>query len=110
MGLHESAPRTSLTWAQLHGEVGALAQRLRDLGVRPGDTVCAVLPSIPETIVALLAAAATSAVWSVVNTDFGVQGIRDRFEQIEPTVLITVDKLEFNGRHRDQLPLLAEIL
>lgn len=110
VGLHESAPRTSLTWAQLRGEVGALAQRLRDLGVRPGDTVCAVLPSIPETIVALLAAAATGAVWSVVNTDFGVQGIRDRFEQIEPTVLITVDELEFNGRHRDQLPLLAEIL
>lgn len=110
IGRHETSPRTALSWAELRGRVGSLSARLRELGVRPGDTVCAVLPSIPETITALLAVAAVGAVWSVVNTDFGVQGIRDRFEQIEPTVLLTVDEVEFNGRRRDQLPLLAEIV
>ncbi|WP_375000633.1 acetoacetate--CoA ligase [Aeromicrobium sp. CTD01-1L150] len=110
VGLHEAAPRTSLTWAELAGKVGALARHLRGLGVRPGDTVCAVLPSIPETVVALLATTSVGAVWSVVNTDFGVQGISDRFAQIEPRVLLTVDGVEFNDSYRDQLPQLDGIL
>lgn len=110
IGLHESAPRTCLTWAQLRSQTASLAHRMRELGIRPGDTVAAVLPSLAETVVALLATASLGAIWSVVNTDFGVDGIADRFAQIEPSLLITVDSHEFNGAHRDQLPQLPKIL
>lgn len=110
VGLHENSPRESLTWAELSGRVGALAHHLRSVGVRPGDTVCAVMPSIPETAIALLATASVGAVWSVVNTDFGAQGVADRFAQIEPRVLITVDGYDFNGSYRDQSARLAELL
>ncbi|MGO1397786.1 MAG: acetoacetate--CoA ligase [Brevibacterium yomogidense] len=110
VGLHETSPRTSVTWKDLEGRVGALAHHLRAVGVRPGDTVCAVLPSIPETVVALLATASVGAVWSVVNTDFGAQGVADRFAQIEPTVLLTVDGYEFNGTYKNQLERLHELL
>src|SRR5699024_10534679 len=94
VGLHETGPRESVTWSDLVGRVGALAGHLRDIGVRPGDRVCAVLPSTPDTVVEMLATATVGAVWSVVNTDFGVQGISDRFEQIEPRVLVTTDSVE----------------
>lgn len=107
---HETAPRTSVTWSQLAGQVGALAQHLRQIGVRPGDTVCAVLPNTPQTMVALLATAAVGAVWSVVNTDFGPQGIQDRFEQIRPRVLLSTDRIEFGGKQRDLLASLPQIL
>ncbi|WP_150460314.1 acetoacetate--CoA ligase [Nesterenkonia ebinurensis] len=110
VGLHEDDRREALTWGQLVGQVGALAAHLRRLGVQPGDRVCAVLPNIPQAVVALLAAAAVGAIWSVVNTDFGIKGIRDRFEQIEPTVLITVDGYQFNGKHYHQLTALPELL
>lgn len=110
VGLHETGPRESVTWAELTGRVGALAGHLRRIGVRPGDRVCAVLPSTPDTVVAMLATATVGAVWSVVNTDFGVQGISDRFEQVEPRVLLTTDSVELGGRHRDQLAQLPAIL
>lgn len=110
VGVHETEKRTALTWSDLRGQVGALADALRRVGVHPGDRVCAVLPNIPETIVALLATATVGAVWSVVNPDFGVQGIRERFAQIEPKVLFTVDGYEFNGAYRDMLPSLPALL
>lgn len=110
VGVHESEARTSLTWSELRGQVGALAEALRQMGVRPGDRVCAVLPNIPEAIVALFATATIGAVWSVVNPDFGVEGIRERFTQIEPKLLITVDGYEFNGSYRDMLPGLAALI
>ncbi|WP_120002962.1 acetoacetate--CoA ligase [Nesterenkonia muleiensis] len=110
VGLHEEGHRESLTWNQLVGQVGALSAKLHSLGVRPGDRVCAVMPNIPQTVVALLATAAVGAVWSVVSTDFGIKGIRDRFEQIEPTVLLTVDGYQFNGKYYDQGTALPELL
>lgn len=101
IGEHESAPRTELTWGELEAHVASMAQRLRDLGVEPGDRVAAVLPNIPEAVVALLATASVGAIWSVVNTDFGPQGVADRFAQIEPKVLFTVDGYDYNGTPRD---------
>lgn len=110
VGLHESGQREVLTWNELAGQVGALAQKLRSLGVQPGDRVCAVLPNLPQTVVAMFATAAVGAVWSVVNTDFGTKGIRDRFEQIEPKVLFTVDGYQYNGKHYQELAELPQLL
>lgn len=110
VALHEADPRESYTWTQLNGKVGALAAALREIGVKPGDRVAGVLPNIAEAIIALLATATVGAVWSVVNTDFGETGIADRFAQIEPKVLFTVDGYGFNGTYRDMLPNLASTL
>ncbi|WP_019158679.1 acetoacetate--CoA ligase [Brevibacterium senegalense] len=113
IGRHEDDRREVLTWNQLRGQVGALAARLREWGVQPGDTVAAVLPNLPQTAVALLAAASVGAVWSVVNTDFGVRGIADRFAQIEPKVLFTADSVLFNGKHvplTEAVPGILEVL
>ncbi|MDN5910260.1 MAG: acetoacetate--CoA ligase [Brevibacterium sp.] len=110
VGIHEGGQRTALTWRELQANVGSLSAYLRSLGVEPGDTVCAVLPSIPHAVTALLATTSIGAVWSVVNTDFGAGGIADRFAQIEPKVLITVDRSTFAGRVHDQLPQLRTIL
>ena len=110
IGEHESLPTTTLTWKELEDQVAAVAQQLRELGVRPGDTVAAVLPHIPQTVVALLATASVGAIWSVVNTDFGVNGIADRFAQIEPKVLFTVDGYEFGGKIRDMTSSVPDLL
>src|SRR5699024_6515990 len=109
----ESSPDTSWTWGQLAARTAALAAHLRELGVGPGDRVAAVLPHIPETVAALLATASVGAIWSVVNTDFGVPGVADRFAQIEPKVLFTVDGYEFNGKVHERvsaIPALRDAL
>ncbi|MCQ6344357.1 acetoacetate--CoA ligase, partial [Bacillus cereus] len=51
IGRHEDDRRAVLTWTPLRGQVGALAARLREWGVQPGDTVAAVLPNLPQTAV-----------------------------------------------------------
>lgn len=113
IGEHESATGITYTWAELEQHVASLAHQLRTLGVNPGDTVAGVLPHIPQTIVALFAAASVGAIWSVVNTDFGINGVADRLAQIKPKVLFTVDGYEYGGKVRDMtgtIPDLREAL
>jgi acetoacetyl-CoA synthetase len=45
-----------------------------------------------------LGAAAIGAVWSSCSPDFGVQGVLDRFGQIQPTVLIAGRRLSLRGQ------------
>ena len=68
--------------------VSRLQQALRALGVKPGDRVAAMLPNMPEAIAGMLAAASLGAIWSSCSPDFGVEGVLDRFGQIEPVLFI----------------------
>lgn len=99
----ESETRKSeqLSWNDLRLNVFRLATKLKDLGVQPGDRVAAYLPSIPETVVALLATTSIGAIWSSCSPDFGVNSILDRFQQIEPKVLIGIDGYTFGGKTFD---------
>jgi acetoacetyl-CoA synthetase len=105
----EDGARRSLSYAELYDRVARLAAALKADGVGPGDRVAAVMPHIPETIIAMLAVTALGAIWSSCSPDFGVQGVLDRFGQIAPKVLITVDGYRYNGKPIDMRPKLAEI-
>ena len=116
----EDKVQRRLSHDDLYDEVARLAQFLRHAGVQPGDRVAAYLPNMPETVIAMLATASIGAIFSSCSPDFGVQGVMDRFGQIEPKVLITVDAYHYNGKVRDvmaknreivgQLPTLAKVL
>ncbi len=97
----EDRVEARLSHAELRGRVAALGAALRGLGVGPGDRVCAVLPNLPETIVAALATASIGAVWSSCSPDFGERGVLDRFGQIEPKVLLTTDGYYYGGAVHD---------
>ncbi|MCP5373207.1 MAG: acetoacetate--CoA ligase [Hyphomicrobiales bacterium] len=106
----EDQVRRRMTWAELYDAVSVLARALRAMGLRPGDRVAAFMPNMPETIVAMLAAASVGAVWSSCSPDFGVQGVVDRFGQTEPRFLIAVEGYHYNGKAHDCLGKLAEIV
>ncbi|GAA3383671.1 acetoacetate--CoA ligase [Streptomyces racemochromogenes] len=103
---HEPAP---LTWAGLRRQVGSLAAELRALGVRPGDRVSGYLPNIPEAVVAFLATAAVGGVWTSCAPDFGARSVLDRFEQVEPVVLFTIDGYRYGGKEHDRRETVAEL-
>ncbi len=105
----EDGQRRTLSWSQLRDEVAAWAAALRAMGVGRGDRVAAWMPHVPETVVAMLAAAALGAVFSSTSADFGTAGVTDRFGQIEPKVLIAADGYLYGGRRFDRLEALAEI-
>jgi len=90
-----------LSHAELYDRVAQLARALAAAGVVAGDRVVGFLPNMPETIIAMLAAASLGAIWSSCSPDFGVRGVLDRFGQIDPKVLFAVDGYYYNGKHID---------
>ncbi|HTS93712.1 MAG TPA: acetoacetate--CoA ligase [Stellaceae bacterium] len=105
----EDKVKRRLSRAELHETVSRLAQALAADGVGPGDRVAGYLPNMPETVIAMLAAASLGAVWSSCSPDFGVKGVLDRFGQIEPKVLILADGYFYNGKAFDCLDKAREI-
>src|SRR3954452_25012954 len=97
----EDGLRRTMTWRELRTEVAAVRQWLVDAGVQPGDRVAALLPNSPHALVAMLATASLGAVWSSCSPDFGPQAVADRFTQIEPVVLLTVDGYYYGGKRFD---------
>src|SRR4051795_2088812 len=95
---NESGEDAEWSWGELKEQVRRIAAGLRRLGVGPGDRVVAYMPNIPETVAAFLATASIGAVWSSCSPDFGARSVIDRFAQIEPKVLLAVDRYRYNGK------------
>ena len=106
----ESGGERTLSARELYMAVGRFASSLREMGVVPGDRVAAFLPNIPEAVVAALGTAALGGVWSSCSPDFGVQGVVDRFGQIEPKVFITADGHFYGGRLHDSLAKARQVV
>jgi acetoacetyl-CoA synthetase len=106
----EDRAHSTLTYSDLYDQVGRLAQALRSEGVVAGDRVAGYLPNLPEAVVAMLAATSLGAVWSSCSPDFGVQGVLDRFGQIEPKILFAADGYHYGGKTIDLVPRLREIV
>jgi acetoacetyl-CoA synthetase len=81
----------NMTWLELYNSVGQLATALRADGLKKGDRVCAVVANTAQTVICMLATATIGAIWSSVSPDFGVEGILERFSQIEPKVFFYCD-------------------
>jgi len=105
----ERQPLTEISWLELKNQVAALSAYLRGLGVQPGNRVVAYLPNIPEATVSFLAACAIGAVWSSCSPDFGSNSVLDRFQQIEPTIFITTDGYQYNGKPFDKIEVVKEL-
>jgi acetoacetyl-CoA synthetase len=109
--LHASELRElgELSWGELRAQVAAVAAGLRALGVERGDRVVAYLPNVPEAIVAFLASASIGATWSSCSPDFGPASVVDRFAQVEPKVLFTVDGYRYGGKDFDRRDTVAQL-
>ena len=93
-----------MTFGELHGQVARLAVSLREIGVRPGDRVCAYMPNLIETAVAMLAATSIGAIWASCGAELGPTAVLDRLGQIEPKVLFAADGYFYKGQIFSSLP------
>jgi len=94
----EDRQKSSLSHLELYRQVARLSFWLKQNGVKKGDRVAGFLPNMPETVISMLATASLGAVWTSCSPDFGVQGVLDRFGQVEPKVFICVDGYYYNGK------------
>lgn len=110
--IHTSEVRPELrevSWGKLYEDTLAIQQTLKKLGVQKGDRVVSYSANNYETVVAFLATASLGAIWSSASPDFGTQSVIDRFKQIEPKVMFTVDGYRYGGKEFDRLETVQSI-
>ena len=105
----QTRERLTMTADELRDAVARARAGLIRLGIGPGDRVAAYLPNVPEAVVALLATASLGAIWSSCAPEFGTRSVIDRFSQIEPKVLLTIDGYRYGEREVDRTDELAAI-
>jgi acetoacetyl-CoA synthetase len=106
----ERQASSEISWKSLRGQVASLSAWMVEKGVGKGDTVVAYLPNIPEATVAFLATCSLGAIWSSCSPDFGVKSVVDRFLQIEPKILFTVDGYQYGGKPFDRRSEVSELI
>ncbi|MFT6564424.1 MAG: acetoacetyl-CoA synthetase [Actinomycetes bacterium] len=106
----EDGVRRDVSWHELRNDVSVMAAFFVQCGVTSGDRVAAWMPNVPETVIAMLAAASVGATFSSTSPDFGVDGILDRFGQVSPTVLIAADGYVYGNRRHDRLDRLRDVV
>ncbi len=106
----EDGYRDEWSWDELRAFTAKIAHALDMHHVGEGDRVAAYLPNMPEAIGAMLGAAAGGRVWSSCSPDFGVQGVLDRFGQIGPKIIFTVDGYCYGGKRIDIRSKVAEVM
>jgi len=109
VGRLENGERRELSYAELNAEVEQLAAGLKAAGLTVGDRVAAFMPNVPETIIAMLAATSLGAMWTSCSPDLDINGVVERFGQLEPKVLFACDGYIYNGKVIDSLPRVKAI-
>jgi len=106
----ENGDRREISFDALRTQVASVAAGLRSAGVEKGDRVAGFLPNCPEAIIAMLGATSIGAIWSSCSPDFGINGVVDRFGQIEPKILFCADGYIYNGKRFDSLQAVGGVL
>jgi acetoacetyl-CoA synthetase len=94
----EDTIKSQVSWDELRLSVGRFQNWLDATGIGPSSRIGAVLPNMPEAIVAMLGGASRGVTWSSCSPDFGQQGILDRLGQIAPEALIVCDGYYYGGK------------
>ncbi|MBA3360581.1 MAG: acetate--CoA ligase [Acidimicrobiia bacterium] len=87
----EPGDKRTITYRDLHRQVGQFANALKALGLKKGDTAALYMGMVPELPVAMLACARLGVVHSAVFGGFSSDALADRINDARSTVVITQD-------------------
>ena len=88
-----------ISYGQLSRRVASLSSAMRAAGVVPGDFVAALLPNIPDTLVAMLASASIGATWFACPPHLSQDDVLAALQSVEPALIFTMpEKLSLAAR------------
>ena len=96
--INEKGFRQEITKEEIIAKVSSLSSYLRSIGIKKGDRVAAISANTPNTLISFLSVNSIGAVWSSCSPDFGEAAILDRFNQIEPKVLLYSEIYFYGGK------------
>lgn len=105
----ENQTALHLSWKELQAQVTKVQSYLIENGVGLGDRVVAFLPYNIESVVAFLAVNSLGAIWSCCSPDFGIESVLNRFQQIEPKILIASRHYTYNNKVYDRIAEIEQI-
>ncbi|WP_018605871.1 acetoacetate--CoA ligase [Uliginosibacterium gangwonense] len=105
----EDVVRRSVSHDELYAQVAQCAAAMRKVGVTEGDRVAAYMPTLPETVVVMLAAASMGAIFSALAPDCSVEDVSECFGQIQPRLLFVADSCLHEGKTQSALERVVEI-
>jgi acetoacetyl-CoA synthetase len=102
--------RQTVTWNELRERVRICAHAMKKTGISKGDRVAGYLANHTNTLVAMLAATSTGALWTGVSPDTGVHAVLERLQQIRPRLLFTDNAVVYNGKTHETHSKVLEIV
>jgi len=89
---------TNLSYNELFSKVNSFSSALLQIGLKKEDRVIIYMPTIPESIVAMLSCARIGCIHSVVFAGFSSESLKDRINDCSAKAVITVDSFFRNGK------------
>ncbi len=87
----EEGKTRQLTYQELYQETNQLANALKQLGIKKGDTIGIFLPIGPEAVIATLASCKIGAIFIPLFSGFGPTAVASRLQDCEAKLLITAN-------------------
>ncbi|MDD0853324.1 acetoacetate--CoA ligase [Halobacteriovorax sp. GB3] len=106
--VYESGKSVKTSYKELRSKVSRFQQAL-DPFFNKGDVLACYMPNISETVISMLAATSLGGTFTSTSSDFGVEGVVDRFGQSRPKVLVAACGYEYNGKYFDCLDKIKRI-
>ncbi len=108
--ISESGVKKEYSRGQVRKIANQVAFGLQELGLKEGDVVSAIVSNVAETVFFALGALKIGAIFSSTSADFGTATVLDRFEQIQPKVLLVTTGYQYNGKEIECSQKIAEIV
>ena len=96
--ISENNERKVLSYLDLYIYINKFSYALKELGLCTGDRVVIYMPTIPESIVAMLSCARLGLIHSVVFAGFSSNALRERIIDSKAKAIITVDAFKRSGK------------
>jgi acetoacetyl-CoA synthetase len=100
----ENKKHKEMTYKEVSQVVAQLAKSLKEIGVKKGDRIVSYIPNLIETPIAMLATSSIGAIWASCGAELQYSAVIDRFGQIEPKVLFTVDGYYYRDQIFETIP------
>ncbi|KAG8183908.1 hypothetical protein JTE90_014298 [Oedothorax gibbosus] len=98
-----------VTYAEMYEHVKLYAAAFRKFGIKKGDIIVCYMSNREEPVYAMLAAVSIGAIWTGALPLLGAQAVLNRFQQVSPRIMLTIDRFRQSQEEKEMLDKVKEI-